>query len=109
MQIFRLLPNPYRSDNYFNGGTVYEIPSRGDKFDLEVGPPFGEEEIVVYASSSPLGEIEVQTRGGVFGVKMEMKDVDIRTRGVKITGKTAGNEKSASEFAEKRLSVLTGK
>ncbi|MDO9288148.1 MAG: DUF4384 domain-containing protein, partial [Thermodesulfovibrionales bacterium] len=39
----QLLPNPYRSDNYFNGGVVYEIPSGNDKFELDVSPPFGKE------------------------------------------------------------------
>lgn len=35
----QLLPNPYRTDNYFNGGVIYEIPSGKDRFDLEVTPP----------------------------------------------------------------------
>ena len=52
--ILQLLPNPYRQDNYFNGGVVYEIPSGNDRFELEVSPPFGEENIVVYA---PAGHI----------------------------------------------------
>ena len=55
----QLLPNPYRTDNYFNGGVIYEIPSGNDRFDLEVSPPFGDENIVVYASSSELGNIKL--------------------------------------------------
>src|SRR3989338_8007685 len=39
----QLLPNPYRKENYFNGGTIYEIQSGEDKFDMEVSPPFGQE------------------------------------------------------------------
>jgi hypothetical protein len=108
-ELVQLLPNPYRSDNYFNGGAVYDIPAGGDRFDLEVGPPFGEENIIVYGSTAPMGDIEVQTRGGVYGVNMQMKDVDIRTRGVKITGKTAGKEAAASEFTEHILPVKTGR
>lgn len=107
--LIQLLPNPHRTENYFNGGAVYEIPAGGDRFDLEVGPPFGEENIIVYGSTAPMGDIEVQTRGGVYGVNMQMKDVDIRTRGVKITGKTAGKEAAASEFTEHVLSVKTGR
>jgi len=26
-KLIQLLPNPYRKDNYFNGGVIYEIPS----------------------------------------------------------------------------------
>ena len=39
--LIQILPNPYRKDNYFNGGVIYEIPSGNDKFELEVNPPFG--------------------------------------------------------------------
>ena len=46
------LPNPHRSDNYFNGGVVYEVPSGNDHFILEVSPPFGKGTILVYASPS---------------------------------------------------------
>ena len=42
----QLLPNPYRRDNYFQGGVIYEIPSGKDQFELEVNPPFGEENII---------------------------------------------------------------
>lgn len=108
-EILQLLPNPHRSGNYFNGGTVYEIPAGEDRFDLEVSPPFGDEHIIVYGSTAPLGDIDVQTRGGVYGVKMQMQDMEIRTRGVKITEKAGGNEAAASEFAENRLLVKTGK
>ena len=37
-KLLQLLPNPYRVDNYFNGGVLYEIPTGNDKFDLEVSP-----------------------------------------------------------------------
>ena len=107
--LIQLLPNPHRTENYFNGAAVYEIPAGGDRFDLEVSPPFGEENIIVYGSTASMGDIEVQTRGGVYEVNMQMKDVDIRTRGVKITGKTAGKEAAASEFTEHVLSVKTGR
>ena len=52
----QILPNPYRNENYFQGGAVYEIPSGNDRFDLEISPPFGKENITVYASTSPLGQ-----------------------------------------------------
>src|SRR5450759_4091770 len=43
----QLLPNPYRQDNYFQGGVTYAIPFGTDKFELEVNPPFGEESIMI--------------------------------------------------------------
>jgi len=65
-EMVQLLPNPYRNENYFQGGVVYEIPSGNDKFDLEISPPFGEENISVYASTSPLGDIDLHSQGGVY-------------------------------------------
>jgi hypothetical protein len=43
--IIQILPNPFRKDNYFQGGVIYETPSGNDKFDLEVAQPFGEESV----------------------------------------------------------------
>lgn len=107
--LLQLLPNPYRSDNYFQGAVVYEIPSGGDQFELEVSPPFGEESIVVYAGSSPLGEIGLKDEGAVYKVTTRAKDVGHRTRGIKIIQKSEGGEKPVSEFYEEKLSVKTTK
>jgi uncharacterized protein DUF4384 len=109
-EMVQILPNPYRTDNYFNGGALYEIPAGNDKFELEVSPPFGDENVIVYASSAPLGEIEVQTRGGVYLVKTKAKDLAARTRGIKLREKKdEGSTTSASEFFEDKVVVKTGK
>ena len=109
-ELVQLLPNPYRSDNYFNGGAVYEIPAGNDKFDLEVSQPFGEESVIVYAGSAPLGEIEVQTGGSVYQVKTKPKDIPAMTRGVKLTEKkNGGSVPAASEFYEDKVVLKTGK
>lgn len=109
----QLLPNPYRSDNYFNGGTVYEIPTGGDRFDLEVTPPFGEENIIAYASTSPLGDIELKKNGGIFQILTRQEDVGTLTRGVKIVETDADAHSheggSIAEFAEEKVIVHTGK
>ncbi|MBI4680273.1 MAG: DUF4384 domain-containing protein [Nitrospirae bacterium] len=81
-ELLQLLPNPYRKDNYFNGGVIYEIPSGNDKFDLEVSSPFGEENVVIYASTSPLGEINLKSEGGVYQIKTTASDVGDKTRGI---------------------------
>ena len=109
----QLLPNPYRTDNYFNGGVIYEIPAGTDKFDLEVNPPFGEESVLVYASSTPLGEIGLEAKSGVYQVKTQPRDIGMKTRGVKLMDKTdskmAAASTAASEFFEDNVIVMTGK
>jgi len=112
--IIQLLPNPFRSDNYFNGGVVYELPSGNDRFTLEVTPPFGLEEVTLYASSSPLGELALKPVAGVYEVLTESKDIGTKTRGVKILEKSAGDgttggKAQPSEFVEEKSAVKTEK
>ncbi|MEW6615660.1 MAG: DUF4384 domain-containing protein [Thermodesulfobacteriota bacterium] len=107
--LLQLLPNPYRKENYFNGGVIYEIPSGNDRFELEVNPPFGEESVSVYASTSPLGDINVKDIGGVYEVKTKHDDIGARTRGVKLVEKSDTQKTSASEFFEERATLKTGK
>lgn len=111
----QLLPNPYRKENYFNGGVIYEIPAGDDRFELVVSPPYGEEQIILYASTSPLGDLSLKEEGAVYQIKTREKDIGIRTRGVKIVGSgivsPGAGEKGilpASEFFEGTLKVKTG-
>lgn len=106
-EIVQLLPNPYRTDNYFNGGVIYEIPSGNDRFELEVSPPFGDENISLYASTSPLGEISLSEGGAVYQVTTKETDIGIKTRGIKLKEKSGGGQSQASEFFEERMSVKT--
>ena len=105
--LLQLLPNPYRVDNYFNGNVVYEIPSGNDRFELEVGPPFGYENIIVYASTSQLGDIKVKAKGGVYKVRTKAKDIGKNTRGVKLKEKVETGELSVGEFFEDKIVVKT--
>jgi hypothetical protein len=107
--LVQLLPNSYRAENYFNGGVVYEVPSGNDRFELEVSPPFGEENIIVYASSSPLGDLSLQDVGGIYRVKTAAEDVGERIRGVTITGKAGGKGTGAAEFFEDKVMIRTRK
>jgi hypothetical protein len=104
----QLLPNPSRSDNYFNGGIIYEIPSGNDRFELEVGPPFGDENIIVYASSTELGEIKLKKAGEVYEVKTGAEDVGVHTRGIQLKEKS-GNDKPAEAFYEGKVTVKTSR
>lgn len=105
--ILQVLPNPYRQENYFNGGVIYEIPSGNDRFELEVSPPFGEENIVLYASTSQLGDIGLKPRGGVYIITTKPEEIREKTRGVKIKEKTGSNEAVTSEFYEERVNLKT--
>jgi hypothetical protein len=110
-EMVQILPNPYRSENYFNGSTIYEVPSGKDQFELEVSPPFGEENLIVYASSAPLGDIGIEVRGGVFQVKTQASDIGLKSRGINLMERTKGKTASsaaASEFYEDNVVVRTG-
>jgi hypothetical protein len=107
-KLVQLLPNPHRSNNYFNGGVIYEIPSGEDNFELEVTPPFGSENIIVYASTSQLGEIDVQPLSGIYDIKTAAGNVGIKTRGVVLKEKPTGNkQKIPAEFSETGLTLKT--
>ena len=103
--LLQLLPNPYRDQNYFNGGVVCEIPSGDDRFDLEVSPPYGIENVTVYASTSPTGSLDVTPLGGVFSIVNKLTDVSLTTRGVKFVQKGGGY--GIAEFAEATASATT--
>ncbi len=105
----QLLPNPYRQDNYFQGGVMYEIPTGNDKFELEVNPPFGEESIIVYASVSELGDLNLKKEGGVYEVKTKSRDIGIKTRSIKIKDVSQGSAQKPAEFSEGALIVKTKK
>ena len=105
----QLLPNPFRKENYFNGGVIYELPSGNDRFDLEVSPPFGREDLILYASTAQLGDLRLDTRGEVYQVKTEAKDIGINTRGVKISQAADSKAKTAAEFFEEKTVVNTGR
>ena len=107
--LLQLLPNPFRNDHYFNGGVVYQIPSGNDRFDLEVTPPFGQEDIVLYAGTSPLGDINLETQGDVYRVVSKPTDLPLLSRGLKIQKKDGEKQTGPSEFSEEKLSIRTGR
>ncbi|HOC60638.1 MAG TPA: DUF4384 domain-containing protein [Smithellaceae bacterium] len=105
----QLLPNPYRQDNYFQGGVVYEVPSGKDQFELEVNPPFGEESIILYASVTELGDLKLQPTGGIYAVKTKERDIGSKTRGVKVKAAPDGKYGQVAEFSEQQVLIRTGK
>jgi hypothetical protein len=103
--LLQLLPNPHRKDNYFQGGVVYELPAGTDAYDLTVTPPFGRESIVVYASTEPQGDVNVESAGAVYQVMAKPEVAGLQTRGIKFTRK----DKTASGFYEFKLDVNTSR
>jgi len=61
--IIQLLPNDYRDINLFEGGKIYRIPDGGDLFKIRVDPPYGHDQVVVFASDVPLGKVETESIG----------------------------------------------
>ena len=99
--LVQLLPNPFRQNNYFNGGAVYEIPSGDDHFDMNICSPFGSEQVTLYASTAPLGDLDLVPSGGVYEVRTKASDIPSGTRGIKISSQGKGGGKAAAaEFAE---------
>lgn len=100
--LVQILPNPYRKENYFQGGVIYEIPSGPDRFELEVTPPFGDEEFIIYASTKELGKVEIEKIGGVYKVMTGVEEVSEKTRGINIVGK---GKTGSAEFFEEKIKI----
>ncbi len=107
-QIVQLLPNAFRKLNYFKGGKVYKIPDVGDQFDLKVSPPYGQDQIVVYASEVPLGDVEMEPLGqGLSLIKGNRAALESKTRGISVVG--SGQKTSTSaQFYEAGWILTTG-
>jgi hypothetical protein len=108
-ELLQLLPNPRRPDHYFNGGAVYEFPSDADRFEMEVTAPFGPERVIVYASTSPLGEVNVLPAGEVYRIKTESEKVGERSRAVSLQEKNPEQRTKTAEFSETQISFTTGR
>ena len=108
-EIIQLLPNNYRQSNYFKAGKVYKIPDSDDHFDLTVGPPYGQDQIIVYASEVPLGDVTLEQVGhGLHRYRGSMKDLAVQTRGIAVMGTDQGAQEGA-EFYEASWALTTGK
>ncbi len=105
----QLLPTQHRRDNYFQGGTMFEIPTGNDKFELTVTGPFGEEQLILYASTEQLGNINTAPAGKDFYVVNDgIEQVAVKTRGIAIEAKdTNVGRPGVAEFAETAISIRT--
>lgn len=96
-KVIQLLPNAYRQLHQFRSGQHYQIPGPGDRFNLKVTPPFGQERIVVYASETPMGDIPMKSLGG--GLKEYQgsnEDLAFRVRSIQPVARPSGDITSGS-------------
>jgi len=101
----QLVPNRFRANNRFPEGLETVIPGNTDGFRLKVVPPYGREQIVVYASTVPLGEIETEPVGeSIYKVNFELGKIGELTRGIKII--PVENELPAAEFFETTWEIV---
>ena len=108
-EIIQLLPNNYRKSNFFKAGIIYKIPDEGDRFDLTVGPPYGQDQIIVYASEVPLGQVTLeQVNHGLHRYRGSRKELAVQTRGIAVVGANQGLQEGA-EFYEASWALTTGK
>lgn len=120
--IVQLLPNEFRANDFFQAGKVYKIPDKGDLFDLEVTAPYGEDQIVVYASEVPLGKVEMESIGqGLGRYRGSRKALATMTRGVSVVSASESSfpktipmstdrpNASAAEFYEATWTLTTGR
>ncbi|MGD8367981.1 MAG: DUF4384 domain-containing protein [Desulfobacterales bacterium] len=112
-EIIQLLPNAYRSINRFDAGKVYKIPDAGDHFTLKVSPPYGKDQIVVYASEAPLGRVDMESAGQGLGMyRGSRESLGIRTRGISVAGSAVGSDSgqaapAGAEFYEASWTLQT--
>ena len=114
--IVQLLPNAFRRDAHFKGGQAHPIPGPEDGFELNVSPPFGRDQIVVYASEAPLGEVGTEPLGrGLSLYRGSRESLATRSRGISVSGTAtppagaAGSPSPAgAAFFEGSLTLTTG-
>jgi len=106
--IIQLLPNAYRNSAFFSGGKTYKIPDVGDRFDLRVSPPYGQDQIVVYASEVPLGSVDMVALGnqGLSLYQGSRDGLAGKTRGISVVASDP-KARPGVEFYEAAWTVST--
>ena len=109
-KVIQLLPNGYRQTHHFRGGKRYQIPGPGDRFELKVTPPYGQERIVVYASETPMGDIPLKSLGGgLQEYQGSNDDLAFRVRSIQPVARPGGSMTPGStSFYEASWVVETG-
>lgn len=86
--VLQIFPNQHKKNNFFEANKLFQIPDESDSYEFTVSSPFGEEKISVLASTSPLGDLQLESHGSDFYKFIGTEnDLSFKTRGVKITNK----------------------
>jgi NOL1/NOP2/fmu family ribosome biogenesis protein len=97
---------PHERTRYYKGGVIYQIPDADDSFTLKITPPVGNEQLILYASTQPMGSYAGQAAGDLLVINKPAKPMDVTTRGLTVLqGKQVGGEEPKSEFAEVKAAV----
>lgn len=99
-QLVQLLPNQQRTHDRFQAGVVHEVPGSGDRFTLDVTPPFGEERVIVYASTEPMRALQLRAAGPMYAVPPSEAPLGLQLRGIQVNAApsaASGNADAASD------------
>ncbi len=100
--LLQIFPNQHIKDNFFMANKLYTIPDDKGSYEFTVSSPFGEEKITVFASTSKLGQSDVDYHGSDFyKYSGNEKEYSLKTRGVKIT-----NKEIPVEFFHESIKIL---
>ena len=100
--VLQIFPNQHQKDNYFKADKLYTIPGDSDPYEFTVSSPFGEEKITIFASTSPLGQSQMDNHGqNFYKFDGSEKEYSFKTRGVKIT-----NKEIPAEFFQESCKIV---
>lgn len=106
--IIQLLPNDYRTTTFFEGGEVYKIPDKEDRFKMKISPPYGEDKIIVYASEVPVANVSMESIGqGLNMYRGKPSSFASKTRGISIAPSTP-SKNSGVAFYEASTTFRSG-
>jgi len=71
--LWQLFPNRMRPEQRLPAGDYQSFPSNDDGIKITVGPPYGKEQILLYASDKPLPELEfIKSANGMRLLKEDL-------------------------------------
>jgi len=82
--LIQILPNKYSKSNYYQAGSILEIPADQDPFEFIIGAPFGVETVWAFASNKKFPEfVGIQDAHGFKVIEQPLLDVlrTLRKRG----------------------------
>ncbi|MBN1603319.1 MAG: DUF4384 domain-containing protein [Chitinispirillaceae bacterium] len=106
-ELLQLFPNQHRQDALIKGGQKVNIPDDTDTFVLEaIGPPYGKEKIILYASTADLGDVDLDEYGSdFFKIKEDVTTVSKLTRGIKIVEEKKSEQFQGEEFFQTECDI----